>query len=117
MDGWHLAKFTRGHQAAIDVAYCTADHLLVVMCVVPLLANSRVIEDHSAADKVDQLFVDELGPLLVFTFLVACALGCQLTHSVLERASDVCRADAVHPLHFDFQVVRLAQVVVNRFVF
>ena len=54
------------------------------MRVVPLLANSWVVENHSATDKVDQLLVDKLSPLLVFTFLVARALGCQLTHSVLE---------------------------------
>ena len=111
MDSWHLPKLTCRDQVSIDIADGTADHLLIMMCVVPLLAYRRIKQHDCATDKVDQLFVDELGACLVLAALVTSGLSSELTNCVLKAATYVSAPNSVDPFKLNFDVVWLPQVV------
>ena len=75
MDGWHLAELPGSNQVAIDITDRTTDDFLVVVRIVPLLADRRVEQNYCTADEVDELFVDVVGACLVLVALVARAFG------------------------------------------
>ena len=107
MDGRHLSKLTCCDQVSIDIADSTADHLLIMMCVVSLLAYRRIEQHDCATDKVDQLFVDELGTCLILATLVTSGFGSELTDCVLEAATYVGAPDAINPFKLNFDVIWL----------
>lgn len=79
----------------------------------PLLADRRVEQNYCTADEVDELFIDVVGSCLVLVALVARALGSQLTNCVLKRSPHVRSTYPVYPFKFNFEVIRLAHIVVN----
>ena len=83
--------------------------------VVPLLADSRVEQDHFVGDKVDHLFIDEFG-LFIKGALSTYALRSHAANSVLEGPPHITCADAIHPFQLDLLVIRCPQVIVHRLV-
>ena len=66
MDRWSVSYLTRRNDAAVAMRHCTADDWLVVLDVVPLLADAGIEKHDDASNEKDYLLIDYSRLLFVF---------------------------------------------------